>query len=1226
MGKQRRDGIYFLILFLILLTTGQGNAQCTSSDILEPGFKFLTSSRGCAPFTVQIQTEYLASTPGTVYYIDWGDGTSEEQYVQTGTAGVIMEHTYPNSPIECGYDIIIDASNECNPRGSVTPVETQVIVWTNDVININPKIFRVCQGFAAELQFTDNSDWNCFPRDTRENSMARWIQWVYGTADGTNRIPNITIDSIQPTSYPYNNPDPNYNPFYPATAPGQISLPIQIPVTAPADLGKEFEILLKNWNQCNPYDNDIKDGDPFNPVNGDIVNGDNSPIVTTAHVVIVPAPEPDFQTRAGDASGPLQNTFCIDDQIYFENLTPAISGADFVFSWEFYDNSAGTGNPSSTSSSANPTYSFATSGKKLVRLIVRDQNAAGNCETIIEREVFVSPLVQAAIGVTDLNDNYINAEFCQKDDESLLFNVRFHDESIGTVTSDIRWRWEFYDQNSNLTKNEPSGGGFSSSSIGPFDMQYQFEGEYLVKLIILDEVTGCTSSDSAYVKVSLNPVADFHVEDICFGNNVFFIDSSISTGTYNIIKWEYDINIDYSIDTTFTNSVSWNYDFSTPADYPVKLIVTNENGCRDSTEKIVAVKPLPEVDFTADILSGCSELEVNFLISSWNQSLPVESYQWMVNSGNGFVIDSIQSPSDLSLNGTYRKVFINAGSEDKIYEVKLIAKAENGCERESDIIYITVTPGAASGFLYTNYSPFNNNCSPLEINFTVDQQTQDLQPENYTWVISSSDSIYHEESTGTTPSFSYLFENFTNAAKDYEITLYTSLNSACTSDSTLMVKINPTPEAEFDLDTLQLDCDVFELIFIANQKGLSSYNWIMKAEGSIIFSHQGSQDSFTYIFDRTNSNINIEVSLTTKNLANCTSHTVTKNAVIPARNEFTASFIASPSEVSLPDASIQINNNSTSGEWQYHWDFGDGNTSTEAALTSYSYSEAGDFLIQLTISDGTCTSSFSQSVRVTSPPPMAEFDYDPGAGCIPLTVTFTNQSQFAQSYQWDFGDSNISTDENPVHTYTVPGIYSVKLTAYGDGNQDVVYKQNIIQVYEKPIAYFEVRPNLVYIPDMPVFTNNLSEKANRYEWDFGDGTISEEFEPKHVYTAPGQYDVTLKAYNDYCFDSLIIREAVTAKESGRVLIPNAFTPSRYGPGNMGSGENDVFLPLLANVSEFKLQIFNRWGELLFEGINKGWDGYYKGRLCAQDVYVYKLEVTFHNGDQTTKVGDVNLIR
>ena len=74
--------------------------------------------------------------------------------------------------------------------------------------------------------------------------------------------------------------------------------------------------------------------------------------------------------------------------------------------------------------------------------------------------------------------------------------------------------------------------------------------------------------------------------------------------------------------------------------------------------------------------------------------------------------------------------------------------------------------------------------------------------------------------------------------------------------------------------------------------------------------------------------------------------------------------------------------------------------------------------------------------------------------------------------------------------------------------------------------------------------------------------------------------------------------------------------------------NDVFLPNMRGVTQFELLIFNRWGQLLFESRDQstGWDGYYQGKLCEQDVYMYKLTVKLENGQDVVRTGDVNLIR
>jgi len=185
----------------------------------------------------------------------------------------------------------------------------------------------------------------------------------------------------------------------------------------------------------------------------------------------------------------------------------------------------------------------------------------------------------------------------------------------------------------------------------------------------------------------------------------------------------------------------------------------------------------------------------------------------------------------------------------------------------------------------------------------------------------------------------------------------------------------------------------------------------------------------------------------------------------------------------------------------------------------------------------------------------------------------------------------------------------------------------IITVFDKPNAQFALKPAVVYIPGGKLFTNNQSFGASNYTWDFGDGTTSTEFEPEHVYKTDGVFDVTLIASNaQNCSDTTILKTGVRVVKGGQVLVPNAFSPSLGGPG--GSGQNDIFLPLMRGVSNFHMMVFNRWGEMLFETSNpeSGWDGYYKGKLCQQDVYVYKIIAKYENGETITKVGDINLIR
>ncbi|MCX7861935.1 MAG: gliding motility-associated C-terminal domain-containing protein [Bacteroidales bacterium] len=162
---------------------------------------------------------------------------------------------------------------------------------------------------------------------------------------------------------------------------------------------------------------------------------------------------------------------------------------------------------------------------------------------------------------------------------------------------------------------------------------------------------------------------------------------------------------------------------------------------------------------------------------------------------------------------------------------------------------------------------------------------------------------------------------------------------------------------------------------------------------------------------------------------------------------------------------------------------------------------------------------------------------------------------------------------------------------------------------------------------------NLSQHASTFLWNFGDGCTSTETNPKHYYTHEGEYHIQLIANNEYqCPDTFTIYRAVVAKSEGKIEFPSAFTPNPNGPNggyyNPNDYNNDVFHPVFVGVEKYKLSIFNRWGELIFESEdpNIGWDGYYRGELCKQDVYVWKVSGKFVNGENFFKAGDVTLLR
>lgn len=136
---------------------------------------------------------------------------------------------------------------------------------------------------------------------------------------------------------------------------------------------------------------------------------------------------------------------------------------------------------------------------------------------------------------------------------------------------------------------------------------------------------------------------------------------------------------------------------------------------------------------------------------------------------------------------------------------------------------------------------------------------------------------------------------------------------------------------------------------------------------------------------------------------------------------------------------------------------------------------------------------------------------DKSAGIAPLTVSFAcNAVATLAGYCWDFGDGTISTEQNPAHVYENPGIYSVKLTLTTKDGPSVIEKKDLITINEGELdGDFIANKSQGIAPFNVLFKSHITSKQASYYWDFGDGTISTEQNPAHVYLDAGIYTVTL---------------------------------------------------------------------------------------------------------------------
>ncbi|MCB9235108.1 MAG: PKD domain-containing protein [Bacteroidia bacterium] len=159
-----------------------------------------------------------------------------------------------------------------------------------------------------------------------------------------------------------------------------------------------------------------------------------------------------------------------------------------------------------------------------------------------------------------------------------------------------------------------------------------------------------------------------------------------------------------------------------------------------------------------------------------------------------------------------------------------------------------------------------------------------------------------------------------------------------------------------------------------------------------------------------------------------------------------------------------------------------------------------------------------------------------------LAVNFTNSSTGANSYAWNFGDGQVSSQQNPSHTYTNPGTYTVCVIATNttSGCSDTTC-HGVTVVCPLATAGFASSSSQLTAS----FTNQTTGTTTGYFWDFGDGGNSTQTSPSHTYASPGTYTVCLTASNSCGSDSICHSVVVTCPlaSAGFTSTSNQLTAS-----------------------------------------------------------------------------------
>ncbi|MGK7392704.1 MAG: PKD-like domain-containing protein [Candidatus Cyclobacteriaceae bacterium M2_1C_046] len=922
---------------------------------------------------------------------------------------------------------------------------------------------------------------------------------------------------------------------------------------------------------------------------------------------------------------------------------------------------AGIDNPVSWFSDASTTVeisspeSYDTKDLNSVYAVVTE----GICSKVAKVSFSLTEITVSAIGVTSDYNGY-NVSCIGASDATIKF------EATGGVEP-----YYFVLNEDTLNTTGTSTGEFSGLSAGSYS-------------VTVTDATGCSSGISDAITVNdplpLNAGTIFGTSNICQGSlpSAFIQVNGPSGGTGSyIFQWQVSADSISFRNTNGPTSKAAEYeavseDFSNgEGTYYFRRLVSSGTSveCMNVSSNVIKinVNVLPTGDFTFKDTNGnpiteiCSGepflIEFKFTNSASQYTFDYHDDKGKIYSNN---IGTSTTTVLVNFDEVTRTTTFTLDSVRDMY----------GCKIDT-ALNISHTIDVINTDAEFTVIGSRETCSPATIDFKYNQ----IRGVTYTWkwFDGTPDSAYTATTTEAEKTITHTFRNGSPTTTiNYEVALFAVDTSAagtvCESYSHEKVTVYPKVQANVFAQN-PVACSGDEIKFINLSLGASAHRWLYRELGNEGQEEQVqiTQNASFKIVNRGAENPQVYEVVYTGLAEQDGENTCTDTQVVLVEvyKEVTPDFTFTPdpplyengaSQVTFTNMSIP---NNDTVNFSYNWDFDDDlkleNTADPGIIT---YSRPGQKTVVLTVVNkafpGLCDVSVSKTINIQNLKIRADFSVSNENLCRNSDVVITNKSTGeANEFIWEIFDENgvlvhkqidmLSPEEaklNPSFTYTGgrAGVYDVHLTArnaYSNDTQKVV-KNGAFEVYELPVVNFDTRPDVVFIPDQPLITYNLSNGADSFSWNFGDGSpLSSEFEPEHYYTQEGSFNVTLIASAIYpgitCSDSLT--RIVVAKSGGDVELPNAFTPSPYGPSGDGrirnEEANDIFLPITKGVVDFHMVIFNRWGDMIFQSTDStvGWDGYDRdGRLMPAGVYIYQLTLELSNGQRKQISGDVMLIK
>ena len=683
--------------------------------------------------------------------------------------------------------------------------------------------------------------------------------------------------------------------------------------------------------------------------------------------------------------------------------------------------------------------------------------------------------------------------------------------------------------------------------------------------------TSCKDTLPVTITATL-PIASFDAPAAqCKNGNLFYFTSTSTYSAGNIVRYDWDFG-----DNTTGSGNTVTHSYTSANTFIVKLKVTTNTGCIDSTTRTIIVSQSPQVNFNIPTPQCLSGNNFTFTSNSQINGGSIASDFW--NFGD----------SQIGSGHTVTHQYVTSGD----YWVKLISVSDNGCV-DSIRHQITVNPQPVAIFTL----PVNQCLSVNNYTFTSNSTVSTGNITSTTW--NFGDNTF---SSGVTVDYSYPI------AGSYAVKLIVQTNNGCSDSLTRQTTVFADPIVGITSNRPLSFCIGDSTTLTSNSLPGSgiiiSQQWINN--GIPLAGVIG--NSFTVYQSG-----NYQILVVNSNGCRKTSSIVPViSHPLPLGN------LSMPSSPYICDGTSVLLSTSSSGG-TYQW-YKDGLVLFGATGQTFSANQSGNYTVEL-ISPVGCKNFATGAVLLAllkKPSPNFSFP----TYCAGTPIQFSNVSDTILSgpviWNWKFGDFTSSDESNPTHTYGSGTDYTVILKV------TPTYCPSLFNSLSKIVSVEEPRIAVRYPAINAVKNWNTLLQARtfgiNYLWTPSIGLNNPRISnPIFNHDQVSDYIIRIQS-KAACvtYDTQQVRMFVKSD----IQVPRAFTPN-------GDGHNDKLDVFLIGIAEFRFfRVFNRWGQLLYEtkDVNRRWDGIFNGVKQPLETYVWTAEGVAEDGKIISRRGQTVLIR